>query len=371
MRVATAVVVFLMGLTAESDGIEASRATPTPAARAAASLEGPVWRLRALGDRGKTAVAAGQGVTAEFESGRVSGVSACNRFTGSFTLKGDRLTLSPLAGTLMACDEPAMALENSFLKAFAGTVRFRIAGGRLTVTAASGTKLVFEAEAAVFIEGTQWKVTNYNNGRQAVVSLEEGTAITLAFQDGTAHGNAGCNDFRAAYALDGHRLSIKAPSSTRKACPNEAWMTQERAFLAALETAATWTVRSGVLELRTADDAMVLLASAGAPTTFRARGNEPFWALEIGPAGLTYSAPGEEPVVFPYAPARELGGKLSWKTTLGGSKPRTLDAVLEKRPCQDTMSGERFPWTAEVHLDGRLLRGCAHDGSASSEKNRP
>jgi len=367
MHVAPAVLAFLIGLGAGTE-------------RPAASLEGPVWRLRALGDRDAAATGAGQAVTAQFESGRISGTSGCNRYTGSYTLEADRVVLGPLAGTMMACDEPIMALEGAFLKAFSGTVHYAIQDGRLSITAASGTRLVFEAEPARSIEGVSWSVTNYNNGRQAVVGLEADTKITLAFQDGIARGNAGCNDYHAAYTLDGSRLSVKAPASTRMMCPGEARMRQEHDFLAALETAATWSVAGSQLELRTADDALVLMASTVAPTPsptpadqvmFRARGNEPFWSLEIGPAGLTYHALGEDALVFPYSPPRHLHGRLVWGATLPGPPQRGLVAALQKKPCMDTMSGEKFAWTALVRIDGRPLNGCAHEGPATPATNRP
>lgn len=46
---------------------------------------------------------------------RVNGNSSCNSFMGSYELKeGNRITLSKLAGTMMAC--PDMSIESEFLK---------------------------------------------------------------------------------------------------------------------------------------------------------------------------------------------------------------------------------------------------------------
>ena len=101
--------------------------------------------------------------------GRASGFSGCNRFTGGFRRDGDTLTVGPLAGTMMACPEPRMAAEKSFLDALSGTHRIAIAGDRLTLTPASGAPLDFQAEPEPALEGVTWKVTGFNNGRHAVV----------------------------------------------------------------------------------------------------------------------------------------------------------------------------------------------------------
>ena len=67
-------------------------------------LEGPPWRLVALGERNESALAAaGRAVTARFARGQVSGSSGCNTYGGSYAIDGEGITLGPLAGTLMAC----------------------------------------------------------------------------------------------------------------------------------------------------------------------------------------------------------------------------------------------------------------------------
>lgn len=54
----------------------------------------------------------------QFEAdGRAFGHSGCNRFTGQFDLNDGELNIGPLAGTRMACPEPAMSFELSFHEA--------------------------------------------------------------------------------------------------------------------------------------------------------------------------------------------------------------------------------------------------------------
>jgi heat shock protein HslJ/uncharacterized membrane protein len=230
-----------------------------------APLEGTTWRLDAPGGlAGDAKDPRAAPPTVRFADGRASGFSGCNRFAGGYTRDGDTLNVGRLAGTMMACPEPRMAAEKAFLDGLSGAHRVAIAGDRLTLTPATGQALAFQAEPPPTLEGVTWKVTGFNNGRQAVVSTVTGTAITLSFENGKVQGSAGCNTFRAPYTSDGNRLSIGAVATTRKLCPAEGVMEQERQFLAALKTAQVWTVESGTLDVHRADGERVLMASRSA-----------------------------------------------------------------------------------------------------------
>lgn len=49
------------------------------------------------------------------KDGKVFGDSGCNRFTGGYTVKGDKIKIGPLASTLMACPQRQMDAEFAFL----------------------------------------------------------------------------------------------------------------------------------------------------------------------------------------------------------------------------------------------------------------
>jgi heat shock protein HslJ len=225
----------------------------------ASSFEGPTWRLAAVGSKDVAGLATGA-ATARFEAGRVSGFSGCNRFTGGYTLDGDSVVVGQLAGTMMACSDPQMAIEKTFRSALTGTLRKAIRGDRLTLTSASGDALAFQVEPAPTLEGVDWGVTGFNNGRQAVVGPLLGTTITMTFSNGLVTGSSGCNTFRAPYTSQGNRLSIGPATSTRKTCPAEGVMKQEREFLAALESARVWAMDGAMLDVHRADGERVLTA---------------------------------------------------------------------------------------------------------------
>lgn len=236
--------------------IPSNASAPVPLA-----FEGPTWQLAAPAAQG-TGVGAKEmrPVTALFEGGRVSGFSGCNRFMGSYTLDRDSVLFGPLAGTMMACPDPGMAIEKAFLGALTGTLRYAISGDRLTLTPVSGAPLVFQAEPAPMLQGVNWYVTGFNNGRQAVVGPLLGTTLTLTFDQGHVYGSGGCNTFRAAYTSEGNRLAIGPVASTRKACSAEGVMQQEREFLAALESVKVWAISGGMLDIHRADGERVLNA---------------------------------------------------------------------------------------------------------------
>src|SRR5512136_794226 len=96
-------------------------------ATASATIEGPVWRLTRL--RGQDAQAlAGlpTGITVRFEAGQLQGFDGCNQLVGSYTIAGDRLILGQLAGTMMACEPPVLAIETAFRGTFTGVLRFSV-----------------------------------------------------------------------------------------------------------------------------------------------------------------------------------------------------------------------------------------------------
>jgi heat shock protein HslJ len=230
---------------------------------ASAALEGPVWRLVQLRGQTEAALAGVQnGVTIRFEAGRLQGFGGCNHLSGTYTIDRDRVTLGALVGTLMACAQPAMAIETAFKDAFSGSLLVRVAEGRLTLASESDPdpRLVFEAMPPPRLEETSWEVTGFNNGRQAVVSPLAGTTLTLSFEDGSVAGHAGCNNFRGRYTTEGNRIALGPVAATRKACAEEGVMDQERQLLAAIESATTWTIDRDVLELHRADGERVLTA---------------------------------------------------------------------------------------------------------------
>jgi heat shock protein HslJ len=98
------------------------------------------------------------------------------------------------------------------------------------------------------LEGTQWSLQRLVSDDGQPIPLVANTGITIRFQGGRLQGGGGCNRYFAAYEVHDERLSIDRPGATMMACP-QAVMDQERAFLGALEKAASYGIDAGRLTL--------------------------------------------------------------------------------------------------------------------------
>lgn len=92
-------------------------------ARPAPPLTGATWKLKQLNGKTVTRTPPRQrDITIVFNDGRVSGHSGCNQMMGAYGTNGSStLTFSQFAGTMMACEQADMDLENQVLKSL-GTV---------------------------------------------------------------------------------------------------------------------------------------------------------------------------------------------------------------------------------------------------------
>lgn len=100
------------------------------------------WVVTALDG---AALPKGADVTLAFEAGRVSGLAACNRYSGSYNLTGEGLSFGPMAGTRMACPDPLMTTEAAVYAAFARVTQFDIAPDGSLLLKADETTTLFTA----------------------------------------------------------------------------------------------------------------------------------------------------------------------------------------------------------------------------------
>jgi heat shock protein HslJ len=229
---------------------------------AGARLEGAAWRLKELPGTQSAALARlSRPVTMRFESGRLTGFAGCNNFMGSYATEGGQLQIGQVASTQMACPEPGSSIESAFLAALTGSLLYTLDGDDLAATNAAGETLRFQREPPPQLAGVNWKVTSFNNGRQAVVGVLGESSLTLSFEDGKVSGSAGCNNFHGSYSTEGNKVAFGPLATTRRAC-GEALMTQESGFLAALASAVTWSIDGNVLDMHRADGERAIWAVA-------------------------------------------------------------------------------------------------------------
>jgi len=224
-------------------------------AKAPAALTGKTWLLTSLNGINRQAL----GITAVFTTGgKLSGFSGCNSYGGTYTTSGSSISIPDrLAVTQVACRQAVMAQESAYLEALTSATNYSVRNGILTLAGRkSRTVLRFRAQSQS-LAGTRWDVIEYNNGKEAVVSVMAGTKLTANFTATDVEGSAGCNTYGGKYTATPPKITIGPLASTRKECPTpEGVMEQEHAFLAALTSAATYKIQGATLELRTASGAL-------------------------------------------------------------------------------------------------------------------
>lgn len=197
--------------------------------------------------------------------GTFAGSSGCNRYRGAVRTTGDALDVDPINSTLMACEQPVMDQETTFIMMLQDAERFVIEADHLTLSGGSGdATLVFSAQPQE-LEGGTWLVTGYNNGAEAVVSVVADSVAEVSFgEDGALSGTGGCNRFVGQFTAKDDALEIGPLGMTRMACPEpDGVMEQEAAILTALESASGFGLEGDGLRLTTDDGATAVTLVRG------------------------------------------------------------------------------------------------------------
>ena len=84
------------------------------------------------------------GVTLSFGTdGSVNGKGACNTFNGSYATDGDKLKISGLSSTMMACPGDLGSWENAYFTFLQDSPKYSVGGDTLTLEGAS-TKVTYK-----------------------------------------------------------------------------------------------------------------------------------------------------------------------------------------------------------------------------------
>ena len=223
----------------------------------ATPLERVAWTLSAATDLGVDHSAVD--VTARLAGGTISGRGGCNHYSGPYALDDHSLTIGPqLVSTMMACPDPAMAVEASYLRLLPTVDSFTIDGDTLTLTDATATPvLVFDHIPAESALAGSWSIVAVRTA-DAVASTLPGSQLTLTFDGGRASGHAGVNRFHGDYTAAGEHLTFGPLATTRMAAIDPAVGRQEHDLLAALAATATFSATRRQLALLATDGTITL-----------------------------------------------------------------------------------------------------------------
>jgi heat shock protein HslJ len=198
--------------------------------------------------------------------------SQCEGFISSYQISGHDLAAAFSASLGRVCQDE----ESHGVTALEVPADYCLAQGSLQITTVPGQVFAYEPlpEAAQPpLEGPTWLLLSIVGARQIEgepvpwpepVWLVEGTEITLAFEGGTVSGSAGCNDYGAAYTLDGTSLEFGDIAATEKACLTpEGVMDQEQRYLGALEDVTDYRISGTLLWLWTKDRRALAFTAQG------------------------------------------------------------------------------------------------------------
>lgn len=247
------------GAVAAAKGVDEGSAAADADGAASLPLYGTEWTLVSFDENMSVEFdAAVTTVTANFtEDGQINGTAGCNNYFGGFTIDGTLLTFEPMGSTMMMCEEPAMAVESSFLGALEGEALYQVNGDTLELITAGGTLTFAGApadEAAASedapLTGTTWGLISLDENMGVAFDPAETTVAMTFSDDGTVSGNGGCNNFSGGYTLDGTMVTFGAIASTLMACADPA-SSVEQAVFSALQGEAQAQISGNTLKLIT------------------------------------------------------------------------------------------------------------------------
>ena len=169
------------------------------------------------------------------------------RVIQTYTLENGELKMteeSPVTPVAPAADVEAGA-------AMTGTEEMTSTGEITGTESTTGTEAMTDTAAAGSNElaGTAWAWTQTQLNDGTITTPTQADAFQLKLgEDGSAGTTTDCNTFRGTYTVDGNKIKIDLPISTRMACPEGS---QEAAYIKHLTSVQSYLMADGnlVLEL--------------------------------------------------------------------------------------------------------------------------
>ncbi len=158
-------------------------------------------------------------ITLTIAGSRISGAAACNTYGGDLVMRADGLHIDNLAQTAMACEEPAMSAETTYLGAL-GRVREIARDGDELVAGGDGIELRFSAlqpPPTAELIGTTWVLDTVLVGDVAASPIGEATLELKA--NGTFTGSTGCRRFQGEWIEQGDQIVAPSWSLDHTECP--------------------------------------------------------------------------------------------------------------------------------------------------------
>ncbi|WP_069165148.1 META domain-containing protein [Nocardia altamirensis] len=254
------VLLALLGVAACSDGDSGSKSTTTSTTVSGMPIPGggpvPMGRTFISTKVDGTPIPGGGPLTITFKDGRIGADAGCNSHGGAVTFDNNKLTVSGLSSTLMACADDRQGADGWLSGLLDAKPTWQVDGDMLTLQGNNVTVTLQDKKVAQPdkpIKGTTWIVTGLITPdaqirSQAIDDVKP--TLTIA-EDGAVSGSAGCNRMIGTATGAGADLTFQI-GTTKMLCGPEV-MEVEQAVLKALDGKVTATVDANVLTLRNAN----------------------------------------------------------------------------------------------------------------------
>lgn len=187
--------------------------SPTPTATPA-SLEGRTFvSVSVVRDGADFPLVANTQLRLGFQAAQQLGASAgCNSMFGKYQLDGNTLVVSQMGTTDMACNPPALMLQETwFSQLLSARPTLALDGDNLTLTAGATVVKMLDREVAepdAKLVGPKWTVESIISGESAS-SVPQGASAWLQFgADGSVSLDTGCNIGGGQYTVDAGTITF-------------------------------------------------------------------------------------------------------------------------------------------------------------------
>ncbi|MEU0387122.1 META domain-containing protein [Streptomyces chartreusis] len=186
------------------------------------TVTGVRWSVDSVTADGKTQKAP-TGAHVTIDKGRAEGSYGCNKFGAEATVDGDRIRLSKIMSTQMACENKPMDFEETLARTLSDReFEARVDGDRLTLTTGQGDTVRLTKAKDAPLSGTKWTVTTPETDGRA--------HLTFDAKKGTVSGSLGCNKVNAEATVRDGDITLGPPATTRMMC-EDSLMSDEKALL--------------------------------------------------------------------------------------------------------------------------------------------
>lgn len=187
---------------------------------------------------GKTISSENVYVTLNSDSGMIGGKSGCNSFSAKYTkLSKNQIKIGSPVGTLMACNEENMKLEQDFINAIKDK-KFKVSK-KLNKVQFKNSKNKIVLEFTIPSQNDIWNYIGKNDWKLIMlenVGKDYGKAsIKFDITANRVSGNSGCNNFFGTYTVSGNdHIQFGGMGSTRMACLDDEMNKTEQKMLSFL-----------------------------------------------------------------------------------------------------------------------------------------